>query len=127
MTSPMMATLYSGLFGIVVLIPFNLTGYTITSPNSSFILSILYTGIISTVFCIVFWNIGVQKIGATAAGIFLNFNPIFTAILAYFILGEKMTWIQGLGCVIVITGCYLFTYFKTKRNLKNKQLVKEAV
>ena len=41
-----------------------------------FITSLLYTGLISTVLCMVFWNVGVQKLGATTSGIFLNFNPI---------------------------------------------------
>jgi drug/metabolite transporter (DMT)-like permease len=62
----------------------------------------------------VLWNIGVQKLGTTTSGIFLNFNPIFTAILAFLLLGEKMTWVQGIGSCIVIIGCYLFSHFKAK-------------
>ena len=80
----------------------------------------LYTGVISTVVCMVLWNIGVQKLGATTSGIFLNFNPIFTSILAFLFLGEQMTWIQGIGSGIVILGCYLFSHFKTKVKSKQK-------
>ncbi|MFC7391949.1 DMT family transporter [Scopulibacillus cellulosilyticus] len=120
-TSPMMSTLYSGIFGLIFLVPFNLSDFTVTNINASFIESILYTGVISTVLCMVFWNIGVQRLGPTASGVFLNFNPIFTAILAFLLLGEKMTWIQGIGSVIVIIGCYLFSHFKTKVILKRKR------
>ncbi|HWO97638.1 MAG TPA: DMT family transporter [Bacillus sp. (in: firmicutes)] len=119
-TSPMMSTLYSGIFGLIVLLPFNLSDFTVSHINASFIQSILYTGIISTVVCMVFWNIGVQKLGATTSGIFLNFNPIFTAILAFLLLGEQMTWIQAIGSGIVITGCYLFARFKTNAISKRK-------
>ncbi|PFA25682.1 EamA family transporter [Bacillus cereus] len=112
-TSPMMATLYSGVFGVILLLPFNIPSFTVSNINASFITSLLYTGLISTVVCMVFWNIGVQKLGATTAGIFLNFNPIFTAILAFLFLGEALTWVQILGTVIVVTGCYLFSHFKT--------------
>lgn len=125
--SPLLATLYSGIFGLVVLIPFNVSDFTISKVSTSFIVAILYTGIISTVLCMVFWNIGVQKIGAASAGIFLNFNPIFTAILAFFLLDEKMTLIQGTGCVIVIVGCYLFAYFKTNAVPKNRHSIEEAI
>ncbi|WP_163100327.1 DMT family transporter [Peribacillus alkalitolerans] len=111
-TSPLMSTFYSGIFGLMVLLPFNVTNFTVTNLNSSFLTSILYTGVVSTVLCMLFWNIGVQKLGATTSGIFLNFNPIFTAILAYIFLGEQMTRIQAIGSGIVILGCYLFTYFK---------------
>ncbi|MEK3726911.1 DMT family transporter [Lysinibacillus sp. FSL W8-0953] len=113
-TSPLMATLYAGVFGILTLVPFTSTEFTFSNINPSFILSLLYTGIISTVVCMVFWNIGVQQLGATTSGIFLNFNPIFTALLAFFFIGEKLSWLQGIGGLIVIIGCYLFTHFKTK-------------
>ncbi|MFS0764304.1 DMT family transporter [Peribacillus phoenicis] len=113
-TTPMMSTLYSGIFGLIVLLPFNFSNFAVSNINTSFIQSILYTGVISTVACMVLWNIGVQKLGTTTSGIFLNFNPIFTAILAFLLLGEKMTWVQGIGSGIVIIGCYLFSYFKAK-------------
>lgn len=113
-TSPLMATLYAGLFGVLILVPFTITDFTFSEINSSFILSLLYTGVISTVVCMVFWNIGVQQLGATTSGIFLNFNPIFTALLAFLFIGEQLSWLQGIGGIIVILGCYLFTHFKTK-------------
>jgi len=113
-TSPLMATFYAGIFGVLMLLPFTSTDFTFTNVNTSFILSMLYTGIISIVVCMVFWNIGVQKLGATTSGIFLNFNPIFTALLAYLFIGENMSWLQGIGGLIVIVGCYLFTQFKAK-------------
>ncbi|MBM7645443.1 drug/metabolite transporter (DMT)-like permease [Scopulibacillus daqui] len=119
-TSPMMSTLYSGLFGLIFLLPFNLSDFTISHINASFIESLLYTGVVSTVLCMVFWNIGVQKLGASASGIFLNFNPIFTAVLAFLLLGEQMTWIQVFGSAIVIIGCYLFSYFKSKPLIRRK-------
>ncbi len=113
-TSPMMATLYSGVFGLLVLLPFTIKDLTISNLNSTFMYSIFYTGVISTVVCMVLWNIGVKKLGATVAGTFLNFNPVFTAILAFFFLGERMTAIQIIGSAIVIFSCYFFSYFKEK-------------
>ncbi|EFI67980.1 DMT family transporter [Lysinibacillus sp. HST-98] len=113
-TSPLMATLYAGLFGVLILVPFTINDFTFSEIDSTFILSLLYTGVISTVVCMVFWNIGVQQLGATTSGIFLNFNPIFTALLAFLFIGEQLSWLQGIGGIIVILGCYLFTHFKTK-------------
>lgn len=113
-TSPLMATLYAGLFGVLILVPFTISNFSFSEIDSTFILSLLYTGVISTVVCMVFWNIGVQQLGATTSGIFLNFNPIFTALLAFLFIGEQLSWLQGIGGIIVIMGCYLFTHFKTK-------------
>ncbi|MBJ8030743.1 DMT family transporter [Bacillus cereus group sp. N21] len=124
-TTPMMATLYSGVFGVIILLPFNIPNFTVSHINASFITSILYTGLISTVVCMVFWNIGVQKLGATTSGIFLNFNPIFTAVLAFLFLGEELTWIQIFGTIIVVTGCYLFSHFKTVAHQPSQTLVRQ--
>lgn len=107
--SPIAATFFSGLFGVILLLPLNIGSFQISKPDIPFILSLLYTGVISTVVCMLFWNMGVQKVGATKSGIFLNFNPIFTAILAFFILKETMTLAELAGSTIVITGCYLFS------------------
>jgi len=121
-TSPLMSNLYSGIFGLLVLLPFNLKDFTISNVNHSFILSLLYTGFISTVVCMVLWSIGIQKLGATTSGVFLNFNPIFTALLALLFLGENISWTQGIGGLIVILGCFLFSHFKTKTTYLNSPL-----
>ena len=113
-TSPLMSTLYSAIFGLFILLPINVRNFSVSNINPSFISAMLYTGLISTVLCMFLWNICVQKLGSTTSGVFLNFNPIFTAILAFLFLGEKLTWIQAIGSVIVISGCYLFSYFSTK-------------
>ncbi|GAM15899.1 DMT family transporter [Mesobacillus selenatarsenatis] len=112
--TPMMSILYSGIFGLLVLLPFSINDFTVTNLNSSFMQGILYTGLVSTVLCMVLWNIGVNKLGPSTSGLFLNFNPIFTAVLAFAFLGENMTWIQAAGSVIVIAGCFLFTLLKNK-------------
>lgn len=112
--TPMMSILYSGIFGLLVLLPFSIKDFTVTNLNSSFMQGILYTGLVSTVLCMVLWNIGVNKLGPSTSGLFLNFNPIFTAVLAFAFLGENMTWIQAAGSVIVIAGCFLFTLLKNK-------------
>ncbi len=121
--SPLMATLYAGVFGVLILTPFAIIeGSFITNIDTAFILSLLYTGVVSTVVCMVLWNLGVQKLGATNAGLFLNFNPIFTAILAMLILGEEITLFQVVGGLIVIIGCFLFTRFNRLEGLKKMRL-----
>lgn len=117
--SPLMSTLYSGIFGVAVMLPFNVTTFTISHTDWSFWLALFYVGVLATVVSMVLWNIGVQKVGATSAGMFLNFNPVFTAILAFLLLGERMTLIQLLGSVIVIVGCYLFSRLKSVSVKKN--------
>jgi drug/metabolite transporter (DMT)-like permease len=107
------------------MLPFNLSTFTVQNTTWSFWLSLFYVGVLATVVSMVMWNVGVQKVGATAAGMFLNFNPVFTAILAFLLLGERMTAIQLLGSVIVIIGCYLFSRLKNV-SLKRKSGMTQA-
>ncbi|MED1950292.1 DMT family transporter [Brevibacillus centrosporus] len=123
--TPLMSTLYSGVFGVALMLPFNLSTFTVQNTTWSFWLSLFYVGVLATVVSMVMWNVGVQKVGATAAGMFLNFNPVFTAILAFLLLGERMTAIQLLGSVIVIIGCYLFSRLKNV-SLKRKSGMTQA-
>jgi drug/metabolite transporter (DMT)-like permease len=115
--TPMMSILYSGIFGLLILLPFNLSTFRVTNVDASFVQSILYTGVISTVVCMVLWNIGVNNLGPSTSGLFLNFNPVFTALLAFVFLGEKMNVLQAVGSIIVIAGCVLFTLFKSKPSI----------
>ncbi|RNB83101.1 DMT family transporter [Brevibacillus nitrificans] len=123
--TPLMSTLYSGVFGVALMLPFNLSTFTVQNTTWSFWLSLFYVGVLATVVSMVMWNVGVQKVGATAAGMFLNFNPVFTAILAFLLLGERMTGIQLLGSMIVIIGCYLFSRLKNV-SLKRKSGMTQA-
>lgn len=107
--SPLMSTLYAGVFGVLVLLPINLPSFEIVNPDAKFWGALFYVGLLSTVVAMVLWNIGVQRLGGTAAGMYLNFNPVFTALLAFLILGEVMSWAQVVGALVVIAGVMLFT------------------
>ncbi|MDU2064595.1 MAG: DMT family transporter [Sporomusaceae bacterium] len=113
--TPLAATFYSGLFGFLLLLPLAGPDFAIDQADGAFWGAMLYMSFLSTVLCMFFWNLGVQKVGATTAGVFLNFNPIFTAIIAFLLLGEPLTLLQSAGTVIVVSGCYLFSRFSGKK------------
>jgi drug/metabolite transporter (DMT)-like permease len=107
--SPLVATFWSGLFGTFGLLPFTFSTFSVKTIDASFAIALLYTSLGATVLAMIFWNIGVQKVGGTKSGIFLNFNPLFTALFAYFWLGEQMNSAQLIGSIITISGVFLFT------------------
>ncbi|MGX1900097.1 DMT family transporter [Thermolongibacillus altinsuensis] len=106
--SPLEATFWSGVFGTIGMLPFTLSSFSIKTIDASFAFALLYTSLGATVLAMIFWNIGVQKIGGTKSGIFLNFNPLFTALFAYVWLGEQMNGAQLIGSIITISGVVLF-------------------
>ncbi|WP_078409219.1 DMT family transporter [Priestia abyssalis] len=113
--SPFKSTLWSGIFGVFMTLPFTLSSMTIQHAGTHFYIALLYSSVGATALATILWNIGVQKVGGTKSGIFLNFNPIFTAILAFFLLGETLNTAQLFGSILVIGGVYLFTVKPLKR------------
>ncbi|MBA2877719.1 drug/metabolite transporter (DMT)-like permease [Anoxybacillus kamchatkensis] len=106
--SPLAATFWSGVFGVIGLLPF-LSSFSVHDVNVSFLLALLYTSVGATVLAMFLWNVGVKRVGATTAGMFLNFNPLFTALFAYILLGETLTPPQWIGSFVTIAGVILFT------------------
>jgi len=70
-------------------------------------LSIFYLGFFGTVAGFVWYYDGIQKIGPTKAGLFINFVPVSAVILAFFVLREPMTTSLLLGTLLVVTGVFL--------------------
>jgi drug/metabolite transporter (DMT)-like permease len=69
--------------------------------------SILYLGVFGTVLGFVWFYQGIQQIGPTKAGLFINFVPISAVLLAFLMLEEPITWSLMVGVVLVSGGVYL--------------------
>ena len=48
------------------------------------------------------WSFGVARLGAEAAGFYLNLMPVFGAGLAWAILGEGLSAAQGVGALAIL-------------------------
>ncbi|GAI73009.1 unnamed protein product, partial [marine sediment metagenome] len=53
---------------------------------------------------------GIDKIGPSRAGIFINFVPIFATLMAILILHEKLSPSLIFGAIFVVSGVYLTNY-----------------
>ena len=60
-----------------------------------------------TVLGFVWYYEGIKVLGPTRAGQFINFVPICAIVLAFFILGEPLTWSLLVGAAFVISGVSL--------------------
>lgn len=69
--------------------------------------NIFYLGFFGTVLGFVWFYEGINQIGPTRAGLFINFVPISAILLAFLILGEPLTLSLLIGTLLVSTGVYL--------------------
>jgi drug/metabolite transporter (DMT)-like permease len=68
---------------------------------------VVYSGALAIVAAYIIWAAGVKRIGPARTAIFSNLTPIVAFIAASLMLGEPITWLQGLGGAAVLYGVSL--------------------
>ena len=68
--------------------------------------AILYVAIFPSVIAMAAWNRGVELIGPNRAGPFLHLVPLYSAVLAYALLGEQLRAYHLLGFALILSGVY---------------------
>jgi len=58
---------------------------------------------------------GIRRIGASREALITTIGPPVTLVLAFFLLGESMTWIQLAGSALVILGVLVLERPQSKR------------
>jgi drug/metabolite transporter (DMT)-like permease len=110
-----MAMIWSGIFVTVHYLS------TASDPSSILLLSPrVYLigaamGIVSTILPSFLISHAIYQLGAAQFSIFGSIGPVSTITLAYIFLGERLTFIQIMGSLIVILGVIIAEYF-TKRS-----------
>jgi drug/metabolite transporter (DMT)-like permease len=70
------------------------------------VLALLGVALFSSVLAYIFWNRGVEQVGASVAGLFVHLMPVFGTILAWVFLGERLHAYHALGIAFILTGIY---------------------
>lgn len=115
---PITSTAVSGVISAIILLPFAVSnGIDYTNISTLSLIGVIYIILFPSSISFVLWNIGVREVGASKAGIFLNLNPVFTAIISW-AMGQAITWVQLVGGLLVFIGVYITTAFRNKVDLK---------
>ncbi len=76
-------------------------------PTPATVLAIAYCAFFPSVAALVFWNRGVAHIGINRAGVFMHLVPLYSAVLATVLLGERLFLYHVLGFALILTGVRL--------------------
>lgn len=96
--------------GTLLLLPWYLAeraGGAVVDWHATNLLAVAYVAIFPSALAYLFWNRGVELIGANAAGHFIHLMPVFGTLLAVTLLGEQPGAYHLAGIVLVATGIYL--------------------
>ncbi len=108
--SPLVAVTWACIIGTIFFIPFAFNSNSLTQIASmpvDFWLCALYLGIFGSALGFVWFYEAVKGLGATQAGVFINFVPVFGVLLGAIFLGEAITSAILVGGLFTITGVYL--------------------
>lgn len=105
---PFTITAYQNLFGLLYFIPVMLCvdggKLPLLSYSGEMLALLLVLGVFCSTLAYVFYNVGIAKLGATAACIFTNAIPVFSLIAAILIGQETFSWSKPVGIFIVLAG-----------------------
>jgi drug/metabolite transporter (DMT)-like permease len=76
----------------------------VTAINSGVLVSV---ALLSSVLAYIFWNRGVELVGANVAGIFVHLMPAFGVAMAWLVLGEQLAPYHVAGIVLILTGIFI--------------------
>jgi drug/metabolite transporter (DMT)-like permease len=100
------------IIGLGILLPMYLLelafGKTMAFTAATAI-SVIYVALFASVLAFIFWNRAVSMLGANIAGPFIHLMPVFSTILAYIFLDEKLTRTHLIAICLIFSGIFLTT------------------
>jgi drug/metabolite transporter (DMT)-like permease len=102
-----------GLAGWLALLPLYLwrlaagERLALSAPNMA---ALAYIALFASVLGFIFWNAGVAALGPNRAGVYINLMPVFGAVLAIGLLGERLAPYHVVGAALVALGITLANY-----------------
>lgn len=112
---------YQNLFGLMMFLPF---WYAFESgqvievgfhPKAFF--AIVKLAVFATVIAFLLFTYSVKNLGVNRTNIFVNLIPVFVAVLAFFILGDRLSLQNMIGIGVTIAGLFLAQIKKRKRKI----------
>lgn len=96
-------------YGLLTILPvFMIDGWPSFSPElmgqTAVWGNLVYLGLIASLACFLTWNWALREIGTVKTTNLVYFQPFFTMLISYVVLGEQITWMAILGSLILIAG-----------------------
>ncbi|MDE6396480.1 MAG: DMT family transporter [Muribaculaceae bacterium] len=115
----------SFFYGVITSLPFLTFSPSLCNPlevmaDPEVLINMLFLGLGASMIAYVLWSNTVKYLGAVKASNFMYFQSVVTMIASYFILGEAITVIGVLGCLLIIGGLWLGDWLTRRANNRNR-------
>jgi len=79
------------------------------------VLALVSVAMFSSVLAYIFWNRGVEQVGAPVAGLFVHLMPVYGVLLAWLFLGETLGAYHVVGIALILAGIAITSRGATPR------------
>lgn len=119
--SALFITAIQAFVGAIFFFPFFLFEYFTVDMNytTEAVSWLLYLGVVVTLGGYGLYNFALTKIEASKAAMFINLIPVFTLVLAFLVLGEKLSSKELIACGVILCGV-LISQISVKRLRRRK-------
>ena len=107
------------ILGAPMILPFYVFESVTVRPvhlNSLTLLSFLYVAIFPSILSYLFYNRGVELVGANQAGLIAYMSPVFGTVLAIVFLGESFKVFHAFGILLIFLGVFIATRIRPQRS-----------
>ncbi len=107
--SPLFLTAIQAFVGAIFFLPFAVWEYSSVGMHITVDAALwtLYLGVVVTLGGYGMFNFALGRMEAAKASVYINLIPVFTVILAFLILGERLKFVQIIASAIILTGVFV--------------------
>jgi drug/metabolite transporter (DMT)-like permease len=117
---------FQNLIGIVLFLPFWLVfefrGFVATPFHPEAFRAILLLSFFASSLAFIMFTYSIRHLGINRSNTFVNLIPVFVAVIAFFVLGDKITIQKIAGISVVIIGLFLVQFKGRNRNTLSKEI-----
>lgn len=129
--SVVQATRRTFFYGILFMIPalfiFDFKWDLIRFATPAYLFNIFYLGLGASAICFVTWNMAVRILGAIKTSVYIYLAPVVTAVTSVIILHEKITFLSGLGILLVVGGLLLSEQKKKFFSIRGRKQAENVI
>jgi drug/metabolite transporter (DMT)-like permease len=99
---------WQSVAGFICFIPFSIAEFPQWgSADAGVMAHLLFLAVICSAAGYWCYVTAMESLGVSVCGIFINLIPVVTVIAGFFVLGDRLTFLQWCGAALVIAGVYL--------------------
>jgi len=112
---------WQNMAGFLFFVPFSIKEINSWgTPDLGVLLHLAFLGVFCSALGYWLYARSLEVLGMSVSAVFINLIPVVTVISGFFIMGDRLTFLQWVGAALVIGGVYL-SMLEKKQRIRNRK------